>query len=196
MYSQRDEEIYILKFFRKVKGTFLDIGAYDGKTFSTTYPLVLKGWAGVCVEPSPSVFSVLQKFYQDNPNITTLQYAVTNKTGKVVFYDSGGDLISTISKAHVELWRKKAGVRFRKIEVDSLSVTDLFNLVGYDFDFINLDVEGTNLSVLSQFPFGKLKKMKMLCVEFDHQADEMIEMTKPYGYTLYHKTSENLILVR
>ena len=36
MYSQRDEELHILGYFGDKVGRFIDIGAYDGKSFSNT----------------------------------------------------------------------------------------------------------------------------------------------------------------
>jgi len=195
MFTQRDEEEYIVGFFGKTKGRFLDIGAHNGECFSTTRQLALQGWGGVCFEPSPSVFPALKKLYQDNPNVRTLEYAITNRTGRVRFYDSGGDLTSSIDKTHVELWKKK-GCNFKKIRVRSLTVLDLFSKVGYNFDFINLDIEGTNWNVFSQFPFAKLKRTKMICVEFEHKTKQMLKLTQSYGFTLLHKTAENLLLVR
>ena len=51
-YSQTGEQQVIFDYFGpEFKGTFLDIGANDGVTFSNTYGLSLKGWRGVCVEP-------------------------------------------------------------------------------------------------------------------------------------------------
>ena len=40
MYSQNQEEKYILKHFKDKQGTFLDLGAYDGKELSNTRALV------------------------------------------------------------------------------------------------------------------------------------------------------------
>ena len=174
----------------------MDIGAHDGQTFSNTRALVLKKWGGVCVEPSPSVFPTLQKRYQDNPKIQTLEFAITDITGIIDFYDSGGDLISTISKNHVKLWLSKAGVVFKTIKVNSLTILDLFELIGYDFNFVSLDVEGTNWNVFSQFPFNKLEKTKMICVEYEHYQNEILKLVKPYRYKLLHRTTENLLLIR
>ncbi len=196
MFSQRNEDKYIKRFFKDDTGRFLDIGAYDGVCFSTTRQLALNGWRGICIEPSPSVFPALQKLYKNNPGIDTLKYAVGDITGKIDFYDSGGDMISSISKAHTELWKEKGGCTFNKIKVNCLTVFDLFEMVGYDFTFINLDVEGTNIDIVKQFPFDKLKQMRMLCVEFDHRDVEVIKLVEPYGFKLYHRTAENLILTR
>ena len=37
------------------KGTFLDLGAYDGVDLSNTRALTELGWAGVCIEPNPVI---------------------------------------------------------------------------------------------------------------------------------------------
>ncbi len=196
MFSQRDEEEHILKFFRKQTGRFLDIGAYDGKCFSTTHALALIGWGGVCVEPSPSVLPALHKQYDPNPNINILEVAVSDVTGKVTFFDSGGDMVSSINKKHVELWTQGSGCSFTKIQVKSLTVLDLFEKIGYDFEFISLDTEGTNIEIFSQFPFEKLDKVKMFCIEFDSQPNEVLRMVEPYKFRLLHQTAENLLLTR
>jgi hypothetical protein len=52
-YSQHGEQEVILKYFAGTQGTFLDIGANDGVTFSNTYALQLMGWRGVLVDASP-----------------------------------------------------------------------------------------------------------------------------------------------
>jgi len=76
MFSQRDEETYILEHFKGSTGTFLDLGAYDGVMFSNTRQLALNGWCGVCVEPSPTVLPKLLELYKDSDKIKVLPYAV------------------------------------------------------------------------------------------------------------------------
>jgi hypothetical protein len=38
--------------------TYLHIGAYDGITDNPTYPLYLRGWTGICVEPLNDYFKI------------------------------------------------------------------------------------------------------------------------------------------
>ena len=46
----------------KRNGVFVDIGAYDGVTFSNTLMLERdRGWTGLCIEPLPDVFAQLRK---------------------------------------------------------------------------------------------------------------------------------------
>jgi len=197
MYSQRDEEKFILRFFREVKGRFLDIGAYDGKCFSTTHALALKGWSGVCVEPSPSVLPALKNLYKDNPAIEIWPIAISEVSGKRKFYDSGGDAISSFDEDHVKLWKDKGAKNFTEIEVVSQTIQEFFDyIVSPPFDFINIDAEGLSLYILKNLPYSLLDKTKMICVEFDHKEKEVNEILHQYGFNLLHRTAENLILVR
>ncbi len=196
MFTQRNEEKYILQFFQNIKGRFLDIGAYDGECFSTTRALALGGWGGVCVEPSPSVLPALETLYGSNPKIDILKTAIADVNGEIDFYDSNGDMISTVDPAHVEKWKEKAGATYNIVKVESMTPTALFERVGYDFNFISLDVEGTNLDIFKQIPFACLTKTKMICVEFDYKEVQMTEIVEQYKFRLYHKTAENLLFVR
>lgn len=46
----------------KRNGVFVDIGAYDGVTFSNTLMLEReRGWTGICIEPLPDVCAELRK---------------------------------------------------------------------------------------------------------------------------------------
>ena len=80
--------------------------------------------------------------------------------------------------------------------MDSLCISDFFNIVGFDFDFINIDTEGLSLYILKNLPYNKLQKVKMICVEFDHKENIILQFVAKYGFRLLHKTAENLILVR
>lgn len=46
----------------KRNGVFVDVGAYDGVTFSNTLMLERdRGWTGICIEPLPDIFAQLRK---------------------------------------------------------------------------------------------------------------------------------------
>jgi len=197
MFSQRNEELYIVEFFKGVyQGRFLDIGAYDGKTFSNTHQLALQGWDGVCIEPSPSVFPALQKRYENNNRIQVRQVAIGDITGKKEFYDSGGDAISSFDVEHVKKWESNGGKNYSKVMVDCLTVDALFADIKYDFDFVNIDTEGLSLYILERLPFVRLYKMKMICIEYDKNLERILKVIKEYEFEKLVITAENVIVVR
>lgn len=61
MYSQQDEEKYILEALEGITGTFLDIGAWHPTDKSNTRRLIELGWSGVLIEPSPGPFINLMR---------------------------------------------------------------------------------------------------------------------------------------
>lgn len=199
-YSQSDEERVIVSALENAdikQGRFLDIGAYDGKAFSNTLRLVELGWGGVCIEPSPSVFPALLKLHAENPNIELVNAAVSaGGPGLIPFFDSGGDAISSTSVEHVRKWTQGYSVNYKKFFVYTLPLEVLFSHFGHAFEFINLDVESTNMEIFQALPFQKLTKTRLICVEYDHQASQMLSIASAFGFRQIHLNGENLILAR
>ena len=61
--SQLGQDILVDKYLNgKRDGVFVDIGAYDGVTFSNTLMLERdRGWTGICIEPLPDIFAALRE---------------------------------------------------------------------------------------------------------------------------------------
>lgn len=197
-YSQNREEEIIVQLFNAESrvGHFLDIGAYDGKTFSNTLRLVELGWSGVCVEPSPTVFPALLKLHADNPKIALVNCALAASNGLMEFYDSGGDAVSTTLTAHKTKWEAGYGSHFSKMIVNAITYGDLFRKFGLNFDFINLDVEGVSADLFMLMPLQSLEQTRCLCVEHDGKMAEIQERAAQFGFTYVHHNGENVILYR
>ena len=61
-YSQDGQDRFLdQKFFKeKTAGTFIEVGANDGITYSNTYFLEkFRQWKGICIEPHPGAFEKL-----------------------------------------------------------------------------------------------------------------------------------------
>lgn len=198
MYSQNNEEAIILEALNggEPAGRLLDIGAYDGKTFSNTLRLFELGWSGVCIEPSPSVFLGCMALHADNPKVELINAAITVEGGLSDFYDSGGDAVSSISEDHKVRWEAGSQVRFKKYTINTMSIAQLFTRVGYNFEFINLDVESLNLELFRALPFDLMPTLRVLCVEHDGHAQEMMQRMNALGFRLVGQNGENLIFTR
>jgi len=194
MYSQNNEELFIVNYFKNYIGRFLDIGAYDGKTFSNTYKLVELGWSGICIEPSPIIFKKLVDLHKTNTNIINIQVAISKNKGNSIFYESNGDAVSTLDINHKNKWENGSSSKFTKMIVETTTMLDIFTIYGYNFDFINLDVESLNMDIFYQFDFNLLKNLKLICIEHDNKISEIINTLSSYGFTEITRNGENIIL--
>lgn len=203
MYSQGKEEEVILNYFKDRKGVFLSIGENDGITFSNVRQLAKNGWGGVCVEPSPSAFYVLSNLYKHNSKVDIINRAISTERGVVDFYDSGehlgiGDtsLLSTINKDEVNRWKGTKN-KFNLISCSCITFDDIFLGTDYKkFNFISIDIEGSELSILPMINF-ELLKTEMLCVEWNSKdKDKYNSIITPFGLKLIFENNENLIYAK
>lgn len=199
MYSQNDEEKYILEYFKdKSEGRLLDIGAYDGKTFSNTLALLEKGWSGVLIEPSPSVFLKMV----ENTKHVKAQYvncAIATESKLLEFFDSNGDAISSFVPSHVEKWKAGYNCNFTPYFIKTITPWELQTQFETVIDFINLDVEGLNLELFHELSKTKfVEHLKMICVEHDGHYEKMEQhpVFKNKGFKRIALNGENIILGR
>ena len=79
MYSQYDEEKHIAALTATCepdRRRFLDLGAWEPKTFSNSRALFEAGWAGVVVDPSPSAILKQVEEYGMDGRIEIVSIAV------------------------------------------------------------------------------------------------------------------------
>lgn len=196
MYSQNKEDAVIGAYFASKIGRFLDIGAYDGIRLSNTRKLLENGWSGTYVEPSPPIFGELLSNTMDYiPYVKLWNTALTHeKSGMVMFHDSLGDAISTISDKHIEKWKQHS--RWRSFMIHMTNVIDFFDVEGTDFDFLSLDVEGLNYEILMAMPYALLSSVQMICIEYDDKMQELTDYITSFGFKVVHRNAENLIFAK
>jgi FkbM family methyltransferase len=193
-YSQNNEQNIILQHFRHRKGTFLDLGAYDGINLSNVRALAELGWSGVMVEASPTVFEQLKKNYEDFPDVELHNCAVGAMTGILDFHDNH-NAVGTLHKGETERW--KGSQQFKTIEVPCMEINEFLDLCEHKtFDFISCDIEGEDLNVIGRMDFNALKT-KMICVEWNGKDKFLYDkILLTFGFRLIHKNGENLIYRR
>lgn len=205
-YSQNNEQNIILDYFRGVKkANFLDIGANDGVTLSNTYALALKGWNGVCVEPSPEAYIKLLKAHVDRSLVCVINVAIGEYSGIGKLKHSGshlgvGDvsLLSTMNEADYNKWSKTTD--FEEIEVEVMTIDSLLRISPFQtFKFISIDAEGSDLAILKQMDLTALD-CRCICIEYNGdkvQLNEIITYCAGHGLTkLLLRNSENVILAK
>lgn len=202
-FSQNGEQKIILAYFKdKDNGYFLDIGANDGLTLSNTRALMLKGWNGMMVEPSPSVFPLLERNCKGYP-VECVNIAIGNHSGKVTLHESdshlvNGDnnnlsLLSTTDPKEIARW--KGTQTFTPVQVDQRTFKDA-SLHKRGWDFISIDAEGLDVDILKQID---LTDTQMVCIEWNGDHKRKAEITnycQKYALYLLYQNGENLILTK
>lgn len=199
-YSQNGEDIIILDYFGKHKGTVLEIGANDGKTLSNSLAFIENDWYGVLFEPG-HIYDELHKLHKGNERVHTHRLGIGEREEIVRFWQSGSHvkngidkgLVSTIHHHEMLKWRK-SGVQFKEIEIELVPfswVADKYPV----FDFISIDCEGNDFQVLKQIDLLKVE-CKCLCIEWnsDRHAERLFkEYVSKFGMKEIARNAENLI---
>ncbi len=192
-YSQNSEEIHIARIVGDQPGRFLDIGAYNPKLFSNTRALYERGWSGVMVEASPGPFLDLLAEYGNDVRIELVCAAVAIERSLVKFYHSEAG-VATSNEPHYQKWRDKATFD-GDFWTPGITISDLISRFGTDFDFINIDVEGTSADLFID-ALQRRMRPKCFCVEHDGRQEELTRIALTRGYSQYHINGENVIYSR
>lgn len=203
MYSQNNEEEVILKYFGDYVGTLLSIGENDGVALSNTRQMILNGWTGYLVEPSPSAFQKLKELYIFDPNVVLFNEAIASEIhDALIFWESGSHLgihdvglLSTLSPIEKARWRKEP---FTHITVPGITPQLLIERIWLQYDethldFITIDAEGYDYFIAENLDFTGMGT-RCICIEYNGKdADKFCRLITPQGFQLIHQNSENLI---
>ena len=97
-YGQGGEDAYVFNRFFSLdgaepiqrNGTYVELGALDGRTFSNTkFFEDTLGWGGLLIEPSPRNFARLN-VSRRRPQNTLVNSAVCGQSGTIEWSDAGG----------------------------------------------------------------------------------------------------------
>lgn len=202
-YSQNNEEAYILEAVAGIeKGRLLDIGAYDGRTFSNSAALIDRGWSAVLVEPSPVPLAALVERYARSPEVRVVgAMVIPDAKSPFTLMHVTGDAVSTTDAALRDVWA--SSVAFAPAYFPSVCPRTLVAVFepAEGFDFITIDVEDNNAAVLREV-LGCAKLPKCICIEHTaggrDQREEIIEIIDSTGalYDITYTSAENYVLVR
>lgn len=186
--SQAGQDTIVDRHFKfKTGGTFVDVGAYDGITGSNSFFLERhRGWTGVLVEPVAEHRERAQAL-RTSP---VLEYAVSTKKGTAEFiavtkgYTQMSGLADTYDESMLKRVRadKRHAEKTIKVPTRSLSAilkeADILNP-----DFVSLDIEGGELTVLEKFPFAK-HDVTVWAIENNMGNSALPELMRKNGYNL------------
>lgn len=193
-YSQHGEDYVIFSYFKKrAQGVIIDIGAFDGVHISNSYVLYNMGWKTIAIEANPILFNFLGS---NRPKGINIPKAIVGKSTQteVVFQTEKSGLYSGI-KPNTEYFETEGSQEIRVPACTINQVVEEF-CANTHIDCISIDVEGTEEEILSSFNFERYKPT-MLIIEANDQAaeDRLIQLMKPFNYTLGTKIGVNLFFL-
>ena len=160
------EDIFIRRFFKNTRnGFYVDIGCYHPIKGSLTYYLFKKGWNGLNIDLSKVSIDL---FKIARPKDYNVNAAITDFDGDTIYYENGvinqqNSLISNDQKKQIK-------IKAYKLE------TLLINLNITNVDFLNIDVEGNDFKVISNFNFSKFRP-KLISIEQNiYNSEELLKL--------------------
>jgi FkbM family methyltransferase len=203
-YSQSGEDLILQILFSVLKISkisYLDVGAHHPSYLSNTYLFYKNGGSGVCVEPDPSLFA---EFGKKRPRDINLNCGVGVVPGEDNFYVMSTSTLNTFSKDDAE--RCQAEGKHRIIKTMKLKLENINEIIQRHFEktpnFVSLDVEGLDYSILKNFDFKKYRP-EVFCLETlsyttdntERKLTEIIDLMLSNGYIIYSDTYINTIFV-
>ena len=160
-------------------GTFVEIGALDGFTFSNT--LMLErcfGWRGVLIEANPLNFAKLNASGRPSVKVQSAVCAADKDPSVVEFTVDGGPVagqVGQLTRGHQHLWSHWNRAK-GTMNVSCAPLQTILRRAGYDerseFDLLSLDVEGAEALVLSTVSTAMFKAVLIELDGTDKNKDE------------------------
>jgi len=202
-FSQDGQDKYILEYFNNKKdGFFIDIGAYNGVTFSNTLKMEKLGWKGACIEPNPDMFKKVLK----TRKCAKYNVAISKENGEILFNRIKGScaVLSGIKEDYdprhlerIENELKESGGEMETITVKTMSFDTLMEKFKNvkTIDYISIDTEGSELKILQSINFSKYN-IKAISVENNYETNEIRDYMVKNGYQMITKLGLDEIYVK
>ena len=158
--SQNGEDRWLEAHFgKKRSGFFVEVGAYDGVNLSNTHHFEQSGWNGILVEPDPDM---AERCRRQRPRSSVFECAAGDPAGprEIAFFKvTGGEAYSTTSLSAEHRERlERMGLAWREVRVAVRTLDSMLEEVQASrIDFVSIDVEGAELSVLRGFDIRRWK---------------------------------------
>lgn len=204
-YSQKGQDKFLNEvIFKYEKGNvFVEIGAHDGVSFSNSYFFEKNlAWTGICIEPNPNVFNVLQA----NRNCICEQICISDSNAKKPFLLCNGYMLEMYSGLldnydprhldRIDTEMNIFGGGKQVIWVDCCTLKSLFekHMITH-IDFLSIDIEGGEKEALQSIDFAAVT-INVIVVENNFNGTSLKEYLEAKGYILKAHIGKDDIYLR
>ena len=203
-------DIYMERFGKDRKGTFIEVGAFNGINWSATHALAILGWGGLLFEPQVDRYNDCRRLYTGNPKVIVENCAILDYNGKTKLYLGGS--LSTTSEERVNVyqdvwWAKSSRLDLgRFVEVSCYTLDYMLNKhsIPEGFEMLVIDVEGAESKVLNSISLDKWRPQLMMIETHEDNEDERLSATTgpveeivfSYGYEKLYSNTINTVYGR
>lgn len=187
--AQIYQDLWVLFMLKEKRdGYFVEFGACDGELLSNTALLERDyGWTGILAEPNPVWHDALKA----NRKCAISTRCVHAETGRTIEFDNipGMPELSRVSGIVPDDIHERNGNRSTKVTVNVETISLLDLLREHDapavIDYLSVDTEGSELSILEAFDFGEYS-FRLISVEHAGEArkrEAVKQLLESKGYT-------------
>src|SRR5580704_4340385 len=151
-------------------GYFVEVGAFDGESFSNTSFLADQGWSGIYVEPIPAFCSRIKLRHLFNLNRIAIENLAMSETSGVLSFHQMGPLSTSLNQVreayHGISWAAGSAAHSQTVSVRTDTLQAIFHRrsVPDNFDLMVIDVEGGEAPIVSAL-FDSQWRPRVLIVE-------------------------------
>ena len=190
-------EVYAAYLPNHSEGAFIEVGAHDGVSWSSTYCLAVAGWRGLLVEAHPLYAALCRQNYAAYPRIEVVQAAVGDQVGETLLYQNGST--STIKLETIAAYNQYPTLQGQSVEhVLRVPLTTLTALLdGRDwparYEVLVVDVEGAELDVLHGYSLDRWRPA-LAIVETHAKLDSPVLSAKAKPINAYFRRHSYCLL--
>jgi FkbM family methyltransferase len=140
-----------------LRGVFLEVGANDGYSQSNTYFLeVARGWSGILIEPLPSLFARCVRLRKRSSCFNVACVAPESSGAPIIVVDQDLMSVTIGQQPRAEEQRRLRAHSSNTVSVATATLSAIIEQTDYDHvDFMSIDVEGAELSLLRGLDFDR-----------------------------------------
>lgn len=199
-YSQDGEDMILRRVFeRQAKGFYIDVGAHHPYRYSNTCYFCRRGWKGINVDPNPDAIAAFRRARPADINVCV---GVSDLPGSMLYHVFNEPALNTFDVDLAAQRMQLAG--YRLLESRNVPIRRLDDLLteylppDQKVDFLSIDVEGMDLSVLRSNDWNRYRPLLLLVEARERSVhatenDPINRFAIAMGYRMIAKTLNTLI---
>lgn len=203
-------QLYVQFFGDRRDGVVVEVGAFDGESYSNSSCLVDVGWRALLVEPVPEFALRCRAHHVGNPRVEVVSVAVGAENATLTL-EVAGALTSADTEQMAEYartpWSAATVASRHSLTVPSRRLDDLLeeHAVAPGFDVLIVDVEGCEAQVFAGFELERWRPTLMIWELSDTHPDLRLHRDASVaiarsivenGYRIVYKDAINTVFLR